>query len=209
VLINNRHRKFCNKEILLPNQLTAMLDKSKITQMNEKIDPLQTQAPLIKRLLAIFYDSFLLIAVLFLAMALLLLISGGYRFQAGNPLMTAYLLLVSFIFFCWFWTHGGQTLGMRAWKLRIQQRNGDPVSWQQAALRFITALPAWIVILIGISLAAGIPLHSRPWLQALELLPGWLVLVIGLAWLLLDQRPNGWRDRVSGTQVVKLGKPDG
>ena len=79
--------------------------------MNEKIDQYQMQAPLIKRLLTIFYDSLLLIAVLFLAMALLLLISGGYQFQAGNPLMTAYLLVVSFVFFGWFWTHGGQTLG--------------------------------------------------------------------------------------------------
>ena len=186
-----------------------MLDNSKITQMNEKIDQHQTQAPLIRRLLTIFYDSFLLIAVLFLAMALLLLISGGYRLQAGNPLMTAYLLVISYVFFGWFWTHGGQTLGMRAWKLRIQQRNGEPVSWQQAALRFITALPAWVVFFIGISLAAGIPLTSRPWLQMLERLPGWLVLVIGIVWLILDQRPNSWRDRFSGTQVIKLGRPNG
>ncbi len=177
--------------------------------MNEKIDQHQTQAPVIKRLLAIFYDSFLLIAVLFLAMALLLLILGGYQSQAGNPLMTAYLLVISYVFFGWFWTHGGQTLGMRAWKLRVQQGNGDPVSWMQAALRFITALPAWIVLLIGISLVAGIPLHSHPWLQTLELLPGWLILIIGIAWLLFDQWPNGWRDRVSGTQVIKLAKPDG
>lgn len=181
-----------------------MLEKSKIAQMNQNIDQHQTQAPIIKRLLAIFYDSFLLIAVLFLGMALLLLISGGYRLQAGNPLMTAYLLVISYVFFGWFWTHGGQTLGMRAWKLRIQQRNGDPVSWQQAALRFITALPAWIVFLIGISLAAGIPLTSRPWLQVLERLPGWLVLVIGIVWLILDQRPNSWRDNISGTRVMKL-----
>ena len=181
-----------------------MLEKSKIAQMNQNIVQHQTQAPIIKRLLAIFYDSFLLIAVLFLAMALLLLISGGYRLQAGNPLMTAYLLVISYVFFGWFWTHGGQTLGMRAWKLRIQQRNGDPVSWQQAALRFITALPAWVVFFIGISLAAGIPLTSRPWLQVLERLPGWLVLVIGIVWLILDQRPNSWRDKISGTRVMKL-----
>ena len=186
-----------------------MLENSKITRMNENIDQHQTQAPVIKRLLAIFYDSFLLIAVLFLAMALLLLISGGYRFQAGNPLMTAYLLVVSFVFFGWFSTHGGQTLGMRAWKLRLQQRNGNPVSWHQAALRFITALPAWVVLLTGITLAAGIPLQSHPWLQALGRLPGWLILVIGLAWLLFDQWPDGWRDKVSGTQVIKLSKPDG
>lgn len=188
----------------MPNQLTATLEESKIAGMNQNIDQLQTQAPVIKRLLAIIYDSFLFIAVLFLAMALLLLISGGHQFQAGNPLITVYLLVISYVFFGWFWTHGGQTLGMRAWKLRVLQENGSPVSWQQAALRFITALPAWILFLIGLSLAAEIPLDSHPWLQALDQLPGWLILIIAIAWLLFDQRPNGWRDKISGTRIIKL-----
>ncbi len=172
--------------------------------MNQNINQHQTPAPVIKRLLAILYDSFLLIAALFLAMAVLLLISGGYEFQAGNPLITAYLLLVSFIFFGWFWTHGGQTLGMRAWKLRVQQTDGKPISWQHAALRFTTALPAWIALFIGIALVADIQLETYPWLNRLSMLTKWLIFIVGIAWLVVDQWPNGWRDKVSGTRVVKL-----
>ena len=172
--------------------------------MNQNIDQHQTQAPLIKRLLAIFYDSFLLIAVLFLAIALLLLISGGYQFQSSNPLITAYLLVVSFIFFGWFWTHGGQTLGMRAWKLRVQPNTGEAITWRQAAVRFVTALPAWIVLFIGIALVSNIQLQAHPWLDQLSRPAGWLILIVAIAWLVVDQWPDGWRDKVSGTRVIKL-----
>ena len=172
--------------------------------MKENIDQNQTQATLIKRLLANFYDSFLLIAVLFLATAVLLLISGGYEFQTGNPLITVYLLAVSFVFLGWFWTHGGQTLGMRAWKLRVQQHTGEAITWQQASVRFLTALPAWIVLFIGIALIADIQLHTYPWLDQLSRLTQWLILIVGIAWLVVDQWPDGWRDKVSGTRVVKL-----
>lgn len=174
--------------------------------MKETIVQEQTPASVSKRLLAIFYDSFLLIAILFLAMAVLLLISGGHEFQTGNPLITAYLLLVSFVFFGWFWTHGGQTLGMRAWKLRIQQKDGNPVTWRQAALRFITALPAWVVLFIGIAMVADIPLTSYSWMNQLSRLMEWLIFIVGITWLIGDQWPDGWRDKFSGTRVIKLSK---
>jgi uncharacterized RDD family membrane protein YckC len=206
VLINNRHGKLCNKEILLPNQLTALLEHSKITTMNLITSQSQVPATIIKRLLAIFYDSFLLTAVLFLAMGVMLLVSGGYQFQAGNPLMTVYLLVVSYVFFGWFWTHGGQTLGMRAWKLQVQQYTGEAITWRQAAIRFVTAVPAWVMLFIGIALAADIPLHTHPWLELLSRLPGWLILIMGIAWLVLDQWPDGWRDKISGTRIIKLNK---
>ena len=183
-----------------------MLEHSKIETMNQMTSQSQIPATITKRLLAVIYDSFLLIAVLFLAMAVLLLVSGGYPFQAGNPFMTIYLLIVSFAFFGWFWTHGGQTLGMRAWKLRIQQQTGEAITWRQAAVRFVTAVPAWVVLFIGMALVADIPLHAHPWLDQLSRLPAWLILIVGIGWLVVDQWPDGWRDKVSGTRVIKLEK---
>lgn len=174
--------------------------------MNQSQNQSTIPAPISKRLLAIFYDSFLLVAVLFLATAVMLLITGGYQFQAGNPLMTVYLLLVSYVFFGWFWTHGGQTLGMRAWKLRIQQPAGEAITWRQVTVRFVTALPAWIVLFIGIALTADIPLHTYPWLDQLSRLPEGLILIAGVVWLVIDQWPDGWRDKLSGTRIIKLNK---
>ena len=141
--------------------------------------------------------------------AVMLLLSGGHQFEAGNPFLTLYLLLVSYVFFGWFWTHGGQTLGMRAWKLRIQQSGGETISWRQVTIRFVSGLPAWIVLFIGIALSAGIPFHAYPWLEQLANLPKGLILIVGMVWLVIDQWPNGWRDKLSNTQVIKLNQDAG
>ncbi len=133
-------------------------------------------AGLLRRLAAILYDGLLLLAVLFIAGALALSFTGGEAVKAGNPLFTTYLFFVSFFFFAWFWTHGGQTLGMRAWRLRVQQRNGDPITLWQALLRFLVAIPSW------------------------------LLLGLGFLWSLLDKEKMTWHDRYSMTVMVVLPK---
>lgn len=132
-----------------------------------------TLASLPRRLAAAGYDSLLLSGVLFvasaLAMGLTVAIIGSEAFRMhnplpGNPFFRTWLLLVCFCFYGGFWVCGGQTLGMRAWKLRIQQRDGRGIRWQQALLRFLTAglwlLPAMYLhqvfkVGVGLSLGAG------------------------------------------------------
>jgi uncharacterized RDD family membrane protein YckC len=132
------------------------------------------RAGLLSRLAAIIYDSLQLIAVLFLATALTLPLTGGEAIPPNTPSFTVYLLLVCFVFFGWFWTHGGQTLGMRAWRLRIQQPNGAPITWRQAVIRFVLALLSWGC------------------------------LGLGFWWIAFDQQGRGWHDLGSGTLLVKL-----
>ncbi len=68
---------------------------------------------------SIFYDALLLTAVLFFATFLLLLIPDELR--NTNPvvqfLKVIWYLLVSYIYFVGFWLKGGQTPGMKAWKI--------------------------------------------------------------------------------------------
>ena len=71
-------------------------------------------ATLFRRLAALFYDSLLLLAVWFIATALLLPFTSGEAIRPHNPLLSSYLLFISFFFYGWFWIHGGQTLGMSA-----------------------------------------------------------------------------------------------
>jgi uncharacterized RDD family membrane protein YckC len=52
---------------------------------------------------------------------------------------SAYLIAVVGFFFVWFWSHGGQTLGMRAWRLKIQRMDGNSISMLQAIIRLFTA----------------------------------------------------------------------
>ncbi|MEN8260121.1 MAG: RDD family protein, partial [Pseudomonadota bacterium] len=72
-----------------------------------------------RRLGAIFYDSLLLLSVLFVATALILPFNEGEAFHSNQHYYPLFLLILSLLFFGWFWTHGGQTLGMRAWKIKV------------------------------------------------------------------------------------------
>ena len=145
-------------------------------------------AGLSRRLAAIAYDGLLLAGVLFGASALALAVSvamvGGEAFKAhnpltGNPFFSTYLLLVCFFFYGGFWIHGGQTLGMRAWRLRLQRRDGRGIDWWQALLRFLIgglwlAPTAYLhrVLDVGVGLSLIFGLGSLLLLLALHL-PDW------------------------------------
>jgi uncharacterized RDD family membrane protein YckC len=156
-------------------------------------------AGLPRRLAAIAYDGLLLAGVLFgataLALGVAVAIIGGAAFEAhnplkGNPFFSTYLLLVCFFFYGGFWIHGGQTLGMRAWRLRVQRRAGQGIGWWQALLRFLIG-GLWLAptaylhrvldVGVGLSLAAGL---------------GFLLLLLAL------RLP----DRFSDTELVVLPK---
>lgn len=154
----------------------------------------------LKRLLAAFYDGFLILAIVFIATALTLPLTKGEIAAGNNIYMSFYLLFVIYIFYGWFWTHGGQTLGMRAWKQQLVRFDGKNVNWQQSFIRFISALPAWSLFLIGLLLWVFPDKIERA--DALTSIPEWLFALSGFIWVLLDNRSNNWRDKLSGTQVI-------
>jgi len=102
-----------------------------------------------KRLAIIIYDALLLIAVLFLATLVLLPFQADNIFEPNSWQFSLYLLFVSFLFYSWFWTRGGQTLGLLAWKLRVVNKEGRSISWRQAAIRFSVAILSWGICGLG------------------------------------------------------------
>lgn len=145
-----------------------------VTAPPKSLLPRSSLAWLPRRLAAIIYDSLLLAGVLFgasalaLGLAAALLGSEALKFHnplTGNPFFSTYLLLVCFFFYGGFWIYGGQTLGMRAWRLRVQRRDGRGIGWWQALLRFLIA-GLWLVpvaylhrvfgVSVGLSLTAGL-----------------------------------------------------
>lgn len=134
-------------------------------------------AGLPRRLMAMIYDSLLLAAILMAAALPLVLLAGG---AMPNPLarlaFQLYLGGVVFLFFGWFWVHGGQTLGMRAWRLKVIDMDGQTIGWRTAFIRFLFAL---------VSAAS---------------------LGLGYLWVLLDPERCAWHDRISKTRVVVLPK---
>ena len=96
-------------------------------------------ASLIKQLAAMLYDSLLLLAILFLATAFALPFNQGEAIEA-SPLFNFYLLMIVFSFYAWFWQKSGQTLGMRAWKIKIVSEFGGNPGWSIGYLRLMFAL---------------------------------------------------------------------
>lgn len=119
-----------------------------------------------------FYDALLLLAVLFFATAIALPLNSGQAFTSQHILYPLYLLSISFLFYGWFWTHGGQTLGLRSWKMQLVSRSEKAISWKQAFMRFICAIISW------------------------------LFLGAGFLWILFDKNKLAWHDYLSGTMPV-------
>ncbi|MFC2991010.1 MULTISPECIES: RDD family protein [Halomonas] len=143
-------------------------------------------AGLARRLGAMIYDAFL-VAAIWLLVAGLHLLAGRHLLgipaeQVGDSpfwgLSLQLLLLASaFTFFAFFWMRGGVTLGMQAWRLRMETPDGYSISLVQAAVRFLVAC---------LSIAA---------------------FGLGYLWILFDAERRSWSDIVSGTRVVVLPKP--
>jgi uncharacterized RDD family membrane protein YckC len=129
-------------------------------------------AGLPRRFAALVYDTLLLAAVFICFTLIVVLVRGMQAIEPGTWWFGASLLVMTLLFYAWFWTHGGQTLGMRAWRIRVVSADGEAIGWQQACIRFLAA-----------------------WLSAL---PAGL----GYWWSLIDAEGLCWHDRLSGTRPV-------
>ncbi len=147
-------------------------------------------AGLIRRLLALVYDSLLLLGVAFAYGVAVTLIRVSLLGRdeldwvnlpvAVHGLIWVVLwgLLAGYYVLCW--TKRGQTLGMKSWRLQIRDKEGRYPGVRQAWLRCLLA-----------------PLAALP-------------LGLGYLWSWFDKRHGAWHDRWTGTRVVVLpraGKP--
>jgi len=115
--------------------------------------------------MAITYDLLLLASVLFCATAVLLIFTGGRAIRSGNILYDAYLLSWSYLYFAWSWIHGGQTLGMKSWGIRLIGLSGERIGWRRSGVRFLLAMLSWLCAGAGFLWALrdprGLTLHDR------------------------------------------------
>jgi len=145
-------------------------------------------ATLSKRLAASFYDTLLCIALLMVTTGVYMMVSkaviGTDAYRAMNdsgqtihdPLLSSVLFITLFLFFGYFWTKTGQTLGMQVWHIRVQSTLGHTVSWKQALIRFMVA---------GLSFASC---------------------GAGFLWMLIDKKGRTWQCIASDTEVVMIPK---
>jgi uncharacterized RDD family membrane protein YckC len=138
-----------------------------------------TPASLWLRIAAGIYDLFPLIALWMLTAGLALLVAHGDVDLAHPTLawrlgLRVALFVVTAAYFVISWARGGQTIGMRAWRLRIVDADGKPLGWPRALLRFVVACVSLLV--------AG----------------------VGFLWCLVDQRKRGWHDLAARSVLVRL-----
>jgi uncharacterized RDD family membrane protein YckC len=131
------------------------------------------------RLIAAVYDLFPLLALWFCAAVLALALTGGaldVHRLAHKLLVQALVLGVSAVYFVVSWLRGGQTVGMKPWRLRVVGADGAAIDLKRALLRFAVAL---------VSLAA---------------------LGLGFLWCLIDRERRAWHDIAAGTLLVRTEK---
>ncbi len=148
---------------------------------NEEMQPTEqifTPAPLWRRLLAVLYDTLIIICIVFIAwQPVPLLPDDNWPDVLSKGIRLSYLVAITFAFLGWFWTHGGQTIGMRAWNIKLIAADSTierslRTTWSQAWLRYCIAMVSWAV--------AG----------------------AGFLWSLLDSERRTWHDLGSSTRLI-------
>jgi uncharacterized RDD family membrane protein YckC len=163
-------------------------------------------ASLFRRIAALMYDLLLITALLLVLTFALLPLTGGEAILTSTQgwfgrLYHALQLLVAFGYFGICWTHSGQTLGMKAWRIRLETADGRPPNWADALVRFTIGATFLLLAVLGIW-------HLRA--------PGWdlgdlaavLLLLpapINLAWVPFDQSGRSLQDLAGRMRVLKQG----
>lgn len=129
-----------------------------------------------RRLMVMFYDAVAVLALMMAVTALLLLTPLREQTAFKDPLPTAIMVLVWFLYLARCWRKGGVTLGMRAWRCQLIFDDGEIPGWGRCALRFLVSLLSTFV------------------------------LGLGFAWCLIDRRKRAWHDLAVASQVIRLPK---
>jgi uncharacterized RDD family membrane protein YckC len=159
-----------------------------------------------RRLGALLYDLVLLLGLLMLATLVLIVpydLLAAQPYPHARPLyrtaLQLYLLATIVAFYLYFWTHGGQTLGMRTWRWRLVREDGAPLTLADALRRLAWSAAGLAPALLWLWLAGG---QVPDWAGAAL---GLALAALPLAWALQDPEGLAWHDRRSRTRPVMVG----
>ncbi len=146
-------------------------------EFKETYDEIKIASPL-KRLGAFIYDMMLIIALLMVSSGAMLALNDGEAMD-NSPYFAVYqsaLFIIVYIFLAYFWTRNGQTLGMLAWRLRVQTTEGERLTLSKSLVRYLVGI---------LSLCC---------------------FGAGFLWMFINKRKLTWHDITSGCHVVELPK---
>lgn len=152
---------------------------------SSKTDAVETtgafpRAGFLRRLAAMVYDLLVAVAVgmvaaMVMTVTLILLFENGVLDKQGmehvSDIMQSSVLYRSILqvwvalwvigFFVWFWRNGGQTIGMRAWRMRLYSTNDQPMGYSRAFLRMVFSLGGLGTLLVLLDIKHKQSLQDR------------------------------------------------
>lgn len=140
-------------------------------QPSTSIEASPTFAGLWQRFACLAYETFLVVAILFIAGWVFTVATSVLRTPFLRPLLQLWLLGVLGVYFVYCWHTTGQTLAMKTWYVRVGQRDGRSLTFKLAVSRFVLAL--WSIALLG----------------------------AGFLWALVDRDRQFLHDRLLGTRL--------
>jgi uncharacterized RDD family membrane protein YckC len=128
------------------------------------------------RIVAYIVDVILISVIVGILAFVGILFSGGDNTRVVYAIMVGFSILVSLLYFPFFWQRDGQTPGMGLFGIRVvRDRDGGKVGWGSAILRLIGFMIDSIIF--------GLP--------------------IGYLWAFVDKRRRCWHDLIGSTVVIK------
>jgi uncharacterized RDD family membrane protein YckC len=172
--------------------------------------PAPTAAPAVvtpslkRRLIAMVYESLLLLAVEIFAVAVYMLVTLNAHGTLAEVGRSIWMVLAAGAYFTWSWMDSGHTLAMKTWRIKLVKVGEAKVPFKNAAIRYAAAwgyiLPALLIIhVMGL-------LTTRTGTRAAFL----ILLANIIAWActaLLDKDRQFLHDRWAGTRLIELPKP--
>lgn len=161
---------------------------------------------LFRRLGAMSYDLLLMVALWVVVTFAMLPLTGGEAILTSSQGLLghfyhALLLLLALAYFGLCWTRGGQTLGMRAWRIRLETMDGRSPGWGTALIRFMIGATCLLLAVIGLWRLWTSGGSWRDPAGVALLAP----LVANLAWIPLDAAGRSLQDLAGRVRVVRLG----
>ena len=117
---------------------------------------------LFRRLASIFYDGVLVVAIVIITSL------PFYSFNVEESFllkltMQLYFYLIIQYFFVWFWVNSAATLGMKSWKIKIVDINGNNISYKKAIVRFNASILS--LSIFGLGFLISLFRKDKKWLH--------------------------------------------
>jgi uncharacterized RDD family membrane protein YckC len=133
-------------------------------------------AGFLRRVLALIYDSLVIVGIVLFLTLVLVLFNGSYAESGSFASFLQFFILIFSgpIFYSYFWLNKGQTIGMQAWKIRLISINETKLNAKQTFIRCLISVISF------------------------------LFFGIGYFWILYDKNNLSWSDIVTKTKIVKI-----